>query len=371
TLRQTGNTVTGDLVTPDATPGAVTGQISGTSLTLSRNTGLDTIQHYQLTVQGDSFSGTYRNEGKVRDSGSFTGTRQAASVAGTWNVVFKGSTTSTMTLQQNGTEVTGNLVTPDATPGAVTGQINGTSLTLSRNTGLDTIQHYQVTVQGESFTGTYRNQGRVQDSGSFNGTRTASASAAGGMAGGMGSRRAPQRRIANERALDLCRAEVHSRGVRDYGFANIDITSVGVDTSQGRRNWVTGTFTEGGGGYRFNCSVDYGSGQVGTVEILRPNGSALQPRTSSGTYSSGSPYGAGNISQPQILRACQDAVVARVNQAGYQNVQFTATGIDPQRSGWVTGTVAASRVLVTDTFDFGCSMDFGAARVLDVQLNRR
>jgi hypothetical protein len=378
TLQQNGSTITGNLVTPDGTPGTVTGQLNGTSLTMSRNTGLDTIQYYQVTIQGNSFSGTYRNEGKVLDNGSFAGTRTVVQdVSGTWNVVFKGSTTTTMTLQQNGNTVTGNLVTPDGTPGTVTGQFDGNALTLSRDTGLNTIQHYQVTVQGDSFSGSYRNEGKVPDSGSFNGSRVASTATTSGTAGTMTSRRTPVRTISNERALDLCRAEVHARGERDYGLSNIDITAVGVDTSQGRRNRVTGAFTDSSGtsprssGYRFNCSVDYGSGQVGPVEILRSDGSAVQPRTSTGAYSSGTTYGASGYNQSQVLRACQDAVVARVNQAGYQNARFNSTGIDTQRSGWVSGSVAASRVLVTDTFDFGCSMDFGSARVLDVQLNRR
>ncbi len=177
--------------------------------------------------------------------------------------------------------------------------------------------------------------------------------------------------------MDLCRAEVHTRGQRDYGLGNIDITAVGVDTSQGRRNWVTGTFTDSagavmrGGGYRFNCLVDYSSGQVGSVEFLRADGSTIQPGNAPGAYSSGAPYGTGSYNQAQVHRACQDAVVARVNQSGYQNVQFGSMGIDAQRSGMVSGTITANRVLVTDTFDFSCSMDLGAARVLNVQVNRR
>jgi hypothetical protein len=201
--------------------------------------------------------------------------------------------------------------------------------------------------------------------------RAGSTAGAAGAGGVLSSRRGAARRISAEQALDLCRTEVHTRGERDYGLRNIDITAVGVDTSQGRVNWVTGTFTVGGavfargGGYRFNCQVDYSAGQVGTVEILRPDGSTVQPGAASGAY------GSGSYNQAQVFRACQDAVVARVNQSGYQNVQFGSTAIDPQRSGWVSGTLTASRVLVTDTFDFGCSMDFSTARVINVQVNRR
>ena len=117
--------------------------------------------------------------------------------------------------------------------------------------------------------------------------------------------------------------------------------------------------------------MDYSSGQVGAVEILRADGSTVRPGNASGAYSSGTTYGSSGYNQAQVLRACQDAVVARVNQAGYQNARFGSTGIDNQRSGWVSGTVTATNALATDTFDFGCSMDFNAARVLNVQVNRR
>lgn len=170
TLEQSGESVTGHLTTTDGTPGLVTGKVTGTTLTLSRNTGRNTIQHYQVMVQGDSFSGTFRNEGRFSDSGAFTGTRPT-SVAGTWSVVFRGQVTTTLTLQQSGETVTGNLVTTDGTPGFVTGKLVGSTLTLSRDTGRNTIQHYEVTVQGRTFSGTFRNQGRIADSGMFTGSR--------------------------------------------------------------------------------------------------------------------------------------------------------------------------------------------------------
>ena len=205
----------------------------------------------------------------------------------------------------------------------------------------------------------------------------ASTSPTTGTGGILSSRRGAARTISAERALDLCRAEVHARGERDYGLRNIDITAVGVDTSQGRRNWVTGTFTDGSWRFPARQRVSLqllGGLRFGAGGRSRDSAGRRQhrpPGTASGAYSSGTTYGSSGYNQAQVLRACQDAVVARVNQAGYQNVQFGSTGIDTQRSGWVSGTVTASRVLATDTFDFGCSMDFNAARVLNVQVNRR
>jgi hypothetical protein len=88
-------------------------------------------------------------------------------------------------------------------------------------------------------------------------------------------------------------------------------------------------------------------------------------------YGTSAPQTAGSYDQRQVLRACQDAVVARTSRDGYQNVNFSSTSIDNLRTGWVSGSLTASRGPVTDTFDFGCSMDFGAAQVRNVELNRR
>ncbi len=174
------------------------------------------------------------------------------------------------------------------------------------------------------------------------------------------------RNLTAERAIDLCRGEVRTRAERDYNLRNIDITAAAVDT--GRDDLVTGAFTDRTGnfrrtgGYRFNCVMDYNSGAVRSVEIRRPDGSILQP-------GSGTP---GNqFDQNRVFRACQDAVVARAGRDGYQNVNFTSTALDVNRSGWVTGTITGTRGPVTDTFDFGCSMDFPTATVRNLQLNRR
>ena len=89
------------------------------------------------------------------------------------------------------------------------------------------------------------------------------------------------RSLTAERAIDLCRTEVRTRAEGDYSLRNIDITSAAVDTDQRMRDWITGTFSDQNGayrrsgGYRFNCAVDYSSGLVRTVEILRADGSTV------------------------------------------------------------------------------------------------
>lgn len=190
---------------------------------------------------------------------------------------------------------------------------------------------------------------------------------AAGRRGALRSGRAGMGNFSTERAIDLCRNEVRTRGERDYGLRNIDITAAGVDPNSGRRDWVVGTFNDRSGSrrrdnaYRFNCSVDYSSGQVRTVEILRADGSPVQGASTQ--------YNTSN--QQQVFRACQDAVIARTGRDGYQNVSFSSTAVDNRRADWVSGTLTASRGPVTDTFDFGCSVDFGSARVRNVEVSRR
>jgi hypothetical protein len=211
-------------------------------------------------------------------------------------------------------------------------------------------------------------------------TGTSSSTTAAPVVGTRGTyfpRRSMGRGMTAEQAIDLCRTELRTRSERDYGMRNIDITAAAVDTSQGRSDWITGTFNDRGGayrrrgttsGYRFNCAVDYSSRQVRTLEILRADGGVVQPVSTSGTTTTST---TGTYDQNQVYRACQDAVVARTNRDGYQNVNFTSTAIDTTRSGRVAGIITATRGPVTDTFDFACSMDFSAARVNNVELNRR
>ena len=199
-----------------------------------------------------------------------------------------------------------------------------------------------------------------------------------GASGGYYPGRRSSRAITSEQAIDTCRAELRTRTQRDYNLRDIDITAIGLDTNSGRGDWVTGTFNDRGmgyfrpsAGYRFNCMLDYNSGQVRNLEILRSDGSVVQPN--SGTpYNQpyNPPYNQGGYDQNRVFRACQDAVVARTNRDGYQNVNFTSTAIDNSRSG-INGTVTATRGPVTDTFDFSCSMDFATANVRNLQFKRR
>jgi hypothetical protein len=195
-----------------------------------------------------------------------------------------------------------------------------------------------------------------------------------GRAVGFPGRRS-NRAISAEGAIDTCRAEVRTRAERDYNLRNIDITAAAVDTTAGRSDWVTGNFTVRVGnfrraeGYRFNCAMDYNSGVVRTIEILRSEGTVLQPGPRPDT--SGRPFSQSGYDQNRILRACQDAVVARTARDGYQNVNFGSTAIDANRAGWVSGAITAVRGPVTDTFTFGCSMDLANAAVRNVELNRR
>jgi hypothetical protein len=181
------------------------------------------------------------------------------------------------------------------------------------------------------------------------------------------------RRISAEQAIDLCRTELRSRVARDYNLREIDITSAALDTTVAVDNRITGAFSERGGrfrrtpAYRFNCDVDYNTGQVSGIEILRGDGSVVPPGTALG----GTPNNQPAYDQNRVLRACQDAVAARANRDGYQKLNFTSTAVDPNRAGTVSGTLTGSRGPVGDAFAFTCSMDFPSATVRNVELSRR
>ncbi|MBK7929697.1 MAG: hypothetical protein IPJ98_20115 [Bryobacterales bacterium] len=176
-LHQQGSAVTGVLTTTDNSRGEVKGTVAGGRLRLERDTGLRTIQRYEVDVSGDEFRGHYRNVGAYPDDGAFTGRRVSSGPSGTaivdgvWVVYFKERDKTTLTLKQSGDAVSGTLVTTDGSRSEVRGTLKRNVLTLMRDTGLATIQHYQVTVQGDRFTGRFRNEGRWPDEGSFTGRR--------------------------------------------------------------------------------------------------------------------------------------------------------------------------------------------------------
>jgi hypothetical protein len=70
-LTQSDSNVTGVMTTADNSSSGLTGSLIGNALSLSRDTGLNTVQSYQLRkVANDRFSGTFRNVGQFPDSGT-------------------------------------------------------------------------------------------------------------------------------------------------------------------------------------------------------------------------------------------------------------------------------------------------------------
>ena len=100
-------------------------------------------------------------------------TSSACGVAGTWLLSFQGAMVlkAVMTLQQSGNIVTGSWPPPDNSNPHVEGKLEGQTLKLKRITGRETDQYYQVTVDGDRFSGTYWNVGKYPGSGTFTGER--------------------------------------------------------------------------------------------------------------------------------------------------------------------------------------------------------
>jgi hypothetical protein len=75
----------------------------------------------------------------------------------------------------------------------------------------------------------------------------------------------------------------------------------------------------------------------------------------------------------RAIRACQDSVTDRLNQDGYQYIDFGRTIPDdnPGRRDWITGTVSGKRGFGTVWFSFSCSVDFRSGWVRYVDVRRR
>ena len=90
--------------------------------------------------------------------------------SGDWNYKFVSASGATFTgsvsLQVNDTSVTGTLVVSDGSKGALVGTLINNVLSLTRDTGLQTVQVLQLNgVDANHFSGTYLNHGKSADSG--------------------------------------------------------------------------------------------------------------------------------------------------------------------------------------------------------------
>jgi hypothetical protein len=69
-LSLAGSSVTGSMSTWDKSQESVRGTLSGGTVELERDTGVGTIQHYKLAIEGDRMNGEFWNTGQYPDSGS-------------------------------------------------------------------------------------------------------------------------------------------------------------------------------------------------------------------------------------------------------------------------------------------------------------
>lgn len=161
--------------------------------------------------------------------------------------------------------------------------------------------------------------------------------------------------------VSACQNAARDRTIRDFGVRDLVFGNTYRDSTQGRQEWIVGTFDTGRltrrDNFRFACWMDWNSGRVRSVEVARATGGGGFP-------------GSGN--SRQAVRICQDAATARAQQDGYSDVRLRwAEGDDrPGRQDRVEGTVSArGRDGYQYFMDFSCSMDFntGQLRRIDVR----
>jgi hypothetical protein len=81
----------------------------------------------------------------------------------------------------------------------------------------------------------------------------------------------------------------------------------------------------------------------------------------------------GGFPKARAVRFCQDSVTTRLNEKGYQYVNFEQTiPVDnPGQNDWIKGTVNGKHWFGTTWFSFSCSADFSSGRVRSVDVHRR
>lgn len=177
------------------------------------------------------------------------------------------------------------------------------------------------------------------------------------------------RRFTTEQAINVCQDSVRRQALDRFRGRRVEFLKPRIDDSPGRNDFVLGAIDvlRGNGAsegrYRFNCSVNFDTGQVRSVEI--------DPRpVDSNWHDSDRPTSGGSN---RALETCQAAVEARARRDGYERVEFQSLRIDdaPGRSDWVIGNVRGMRGRGPETLSFSCSVDLRSGEVRSVDLVRR
>ncbi len=156
--------------------------------------------------------------------------------------------------------------------------------------------------------------------------------------------------------IAACQDAVRDRANRELGFREINFLQTGVDNGRGRRDFVSGTFEARRAGrdqYSYTCSVDLSTGRIRNVDLQRAGGGP------------GPGPGAGDV-----VRACEQAVVERLQGDGYSAVTFRGSNMDSRRADYVVGGATARDRYGSSNFDFSCAIG-PRGGIRSVEVNRR
>src|SRR5437867_5782645 len=90
--------------------------------------------------------------------------------------------------------------------------------------------------------------------------------------GGLGGNR-PGGSFTAAQAMDVCRLAVQERIANEYRYTRVDIRSVRADDRPGRNDYIVGEAIgrrgNNAGDFTFVCRVDFSSGRVRSVDVIR------------------------------------------------------------------------------------------------------
>jgi hypothetical protein len=173
-------------------------------------------------------------------------------------------------------------------------------------------------------------------------------------------------RFTTEQAVRVCQDSVRHQAADRFHSENISFRKTALDDNPGRQDWVTGVIDIRRGydrdeAYRFSCSVNFGSGEVRSVQI-----DPLDPNMGRGRDAGPSP---GQVA----MNSCQKAVEDRIHGNGYQHVDVISMKVDdrPGRNDWIVGVARADVRMRSDSFNFSCSVDMRDGDVRSVDVRRQ